>query len=42
MASYGQVDFAPARSARPARIEASCALPDDGGRVACPPVRLEH
>jgi len=42
MASYGQVDFAPARNAKPARIEASCALPDDSGRVARPPVRLEH
>jgi hypothetical protein len=40
MASYGQVDFAPARSGRPAAIEASCALPEAGGRVACPPVRL--
>src|SRR5882757_7490303 len=40
MASYGQVDFAPARSARPARIAASCALPATGGRVACPPPRL--
>src|SRR6185369_2849562 len=42
MASYGQVDFAPARSARPAGIAASCAVPAAGGRVACPPVRLEH
>jgi hypothetical protein len=42
MASYGQVDLAPARSGRPARIEASCALPADGRRVACPPVRLEN
>jgi hypothetical protein len=40
MASYGQVDLTPARSGRPARIEASCALPADGGRVACPPVRM--
>ena len=40
MASYGQVDFAPARSARPARIEAGCALPEDRGRVVCPPLRL--
>jgi hypothetical protein len=42
MASYGQVDFAPARSARPARIAASCAMPATGGRVACPPPRLEN
>ena len=40
MASYGQVDFAPARIGRPAVIEASCALPEVGGRVVCPPVRL--
>lgn len=40
MASYGEVDFAPARSARPARIEARCAVPAAGGRVACPPIRL--
>jgi hypothetical protein len=42
MASYGQVDFAPARSARPVRIEAGCALPATGGRVACLPLRLEN
>jgi len=42
MTSYGQVDFAPARSARPGRIEASCALPETGGRVACLPLRLEN
>jgi hypothetical protein len=42
IASYGQVDFAPARSARPAGIEASCALPGDSGRVVCLPVRLEN
>jgi hypothetical protein len=42
MATYGQVDFAPARSAKPARIEASCALPERGGRVACLPLRLEN
>jgi hypothetical protein len=40
MASYGQVDFAPARIGRPAVIEASCALPEVGGRIVCPPVRL--
>jgi hypothetical protein len=40
MASYGQVDFAPARSQRPSRIEASCAVPAAGGRVDCPPIRL--
>ena len=42
MASYGQVDFAPARGSRPARIATSCALPATGGRVACPPPRLEN
>jgi hypothetical protein len=40
MASYGQVDLAPARSRRPGQIEASCAAPAAGGRVDCPPVRL--
>ncbi len=35
MTSYGQVDFAPARSQRPKRIDATCALPPDGGRVIC-------
>jgi hypothetical protein len=41
MASYGQVDLAPARSRRPTHIEASCASPEDDGRVACPPIRME-
>lgn len=40
MASFGEVDFAPARSARPTRIEARCAVPAPGGRVDCPPIRL--
>jgi hypothetical protein len=35
MASFGQVDFAPVRSRRAQAIEASCAAPADGGRVAC-------
>jgi len=35
MASFGQVDFAPIRSRRVQAIEASCAVPADGGRVAC-------
>ncbi len=41
MGSVGQVDLAPARSARPAHIAASCALPAPGGRVLCPPVQLQ-
>lgn len=40
MESYGQVDFAPARSRRPVRIDASCAAPAAGGRVDCRPVLL--
>ena len=40
MASFGEVDFAPARSARPARIEARCAVPAAAGRVACLPIHL--
>ena len=40
MTSYGQVDFAPARSKRPIRIDAACALPPDGGRAVCAPVGL--
>jgi hypothetical protein len=40
MTSYGQVDLAPARSQRPNRIEAACAVPAGGGRVVCAPVRL--
>jgi hypothetical protein len=40
MASYGEVDFAPARSARPTRIEARCAVPAAGGRVTCSAILL--
>ena len=40
MASFGEVDFAPARSARPTRIEARCAVPAAAGRVACLPIHL--
>jgi hypothetical protein len=35
MESFGQVDFAPVRSSRAAALEASCAAPTGGGRVAC-------
>jgi hypothetical protein len=35
MVSFGQVDFAPVRSRRAQAIEASCAAPAEGGRVAC-------
>ncbi len=35
MASFGQVDLAPARARRPEGIAASCAVPGDHGRVAC-------
>jgi hypothetical protein len=35
MRNFGQVDFAPIRSRRALAIEASCAAPADGGRVAC-------
>lgn len=35
MQSFGQVDFAPIRSSRARSIEASCAAPAGGGRVAC-------
>jgi hypothetical protein len=41
MASFGQVDLAPARRARPWAIAADCAAPDDLGRVQCPEIRLE-
>ncbi|MEZ5829566.1 MAG: hypothetical protein R3D05_00120 [Dongiaceae bacterium] len=39
MQSFGQVDFAPVRSRRAQAIEAICAAPAGGGRVAC---RLDH
>jgi hypothetical protein len=35
MASFGQVDLAPARKGRPGRIETSCAEPANHGRVSC-------
>ena len=35
MARFGQVDFAPIRASRAQAIEASCAAPAEGGRVAC-------
>jgi hypothetical protein len=35
MVSFGQVDFGPVRSRRAQAIEASCAAPAEGGRVAC-------
>ena len=35
MQTFGQVDFAPIRSRRVRSIEASCAAPAGGGRVAC-------
>jgi len=41
METFGQVDLAPARSARPARINAGCAAPKGSGRVVCPQVALE-
>jgi hypothetical protein len=40
MTSYGEADLAPARSQRPNRIEAACAVPPSGGRVVCAPIRL--
>ena len=38
--TLGQVDFAPARSARTSRIDARCAAGPDGGRVSCSPLTL--
>jgi hypothetical protein len=35
IASFGQVDLAPARKGRPGRIETSCAEPANHGRVSC-------
>jgi len=40
MGSFGQVDLAPARAARPASIAATCTAPAVPGRVACPAVEL--
>lgn len=42
MESFGQVDFAPIRSLRARAIEASCAAPTGGGRVACRLGRIEQ
>jgi hypothetical protein len=41
MASFGQLDLAPIRSRRARTIEASCAAPAGGGRVACRLDRIE-
>ena len=41
-ATVGQVDLGPARSTRESGIAARCALPPSGGRVTCPPIRLER
>ena len=40
-ATEGQVDLAPARSARPREIMATCAMPTAGGRVDCGPAALK-
>lgn len=40
METLGQVDLGPARRARVSGIAASCGQPQDGGRIACPPVTL--
>jgi hypothetical protein len=40
MGTFGQVDLAPARTARPAGIYTSCAAPDGPGRVICPAIEL--
>ena len=39
MENFGSVDFAPIRSSRAQTIDASCAAPAAGGRVAC---QLDH
>jgi hypothetical protein len=41
MESFGQLDLAPIRSRRARAIEASCAAPPGGGRVACRLDRIE-
>jgi hypothetical protein len=38
--TFGQVDLAPVRAARPTTIDALCAAPAGPGRVACPRVGL--
>lgn len=40
MESFGQVDLASARAARPANIAATCAAPPGPGRVTCPAADL--
>jgi hypothetical protein len=40
MATFGQVDLAPARRARPVEITASCEAPGGPGRVVCPAIGL--
>jgi hypothetical protein len=39
-ATMGQVNFAPARAARPREIAAACGAPASGARVSCAPLRL--
>lgn len=41
LASFGQVDLAPARALRPRAIVARCRHPAEGGRVACEDLLLE-
>ncbi|WP_374372496.1 hypothetical protein [Dongia sp.] len=38
--SVGQVDLGPARRKLVSAINASCRMPPEGGRIACPPVTL--
>ncbi|MFM9844568.1 MAG: hypothetical protein ACKVOI_16525 [Dongiaceae bacterium] len=40
MGTFGQVDLAPARAARPAGINVACAAPEGRGRVVCPAIEL--
>jgi len=39
-ATVGQIDLAKIRTARPREVWVSCALPEDGGRVACTAPKL--
>jgi hypothetical protein len=41
MENFGQVDLAPARTARPAKIEAACAAPAGSGRTLCSEIAPE-
>ena len=41
MGTFGQVDLAPARSNRPAKIEAACSAPVGSGRTLCAEIALE-